>query len=357
MYDIMQNLADVNYIIFCCCLQFVLLVVYAMIQNFPAASLPHLLALQQLQANAVLFVGHVIWALVSPTSTVTTTPTSTPAFTGEGVNSDANTDTEDSTVIASPVEDIPGAPKAASLTVHADVLPTVSAYDTHSYRADTMLCLRDAGMHVSGLYLVLSLGVLLLCIASNIACGSDPTERLCTATWQSKDGLWIGITYTLIQVSVCVTSVMLYARKKAGSAPGGLGVFNLFLYTLFVWGIQYILDKYYTLHATKSCIADYQGSQQLAMYTYVFVSISGVILFFTGCTYSESLSQRLDIDRSHFILSSSIVLPLNFVFCTVTIYLMYTTHNDKNSMDAILVSYIVVGVLCGSTFIRALTSA
>lgn len=349
----MQNIADVNYIIFCCCLQFVLLVLFAMAQSFPNVTLAHLLALQQLQANAVLFVGHIIWALIAPSSTVVSSAASARSLAAREDASDPNTDHDDNTVVASVVDDVKHT-ETPPPTVHVNVIPRIRGDETHNYRTVAMLCLQDAGMHVAGLYLVLSLGVLLICIASNISCWSHPTQRLCTATWQSKDGLWIGIAFTLVQISVCVTSVMLYARKKANNAPGGLGTFNLFLYTLFVWGIQYILDKYYTMHAINLCVADYEGSQQLAMYTYVFVSISGVILFFTGCTYSESLSRRLDIQRSHFILSSSLVLPLNFLFCTVTIYLMYTTHNESNSMDAILISYIVVFVLCCSTFLRSL---
>lgn len=358
MQDYMQNLADVNYIIFCSALQFVLLLVFSSIRTFTHSSLPHMLALLQLQSYAVLFVGHVLWVLVAPTGAETTTTEET----GETTQT---TETAAEAAGAAPADGVQTARVVKGSAADVGVVEGVAVQETvqdndtpvsHKvYWTDMGQCLREAGVHVAGLFMVLALGVFLLCVAASVACATESEGRLCVITWQSDEGLWVGIAFTIVQASVAVTSITMYARKTADcmATPPALVAHKLLLYSFFVWVTQHILDRYNRIYSAELCRSEYRGSQELRVYSYIYIGISTTIIFLAGCSYNDTLARHTRIENTQFVVSARIVLPLTFVFCLATVGLMYKTHSDTHTLDTILVAYISALAFLCVTFIRA----
>lgn len=382
MHDIKQNLADVNYMIFCNALQFVLLLVFASIRKFTRSSLPHMLALLQLQAHAVLFAGYVLWALMATyVGPVEAAGGKETVGAGEDTTHAGDIQTAQvhtASAMPSPpdetgvVEGVAVKSVAAKGGVKGRVKGRVkrgaSDMDDEAhvaedndriaaggqYLEDVGQCLRDAGVHVAGLFMVLALGAFMLCVAASVACATAPEDRMCVITWESDDGLWVGIAYTIVQASVAVTSIMMYVRKNANrtAAPPGLVAHNLLLYSLFVWATQYILDRYNRIYSAELCTDEYKGSHELRVYTIIYLGLGGTIILLIGFCYNHTLARRMRVASTQFVVSWRVVLPLTFVFCAATIALMCKLHIDTYDLDTIVVTYMCVLFFLCVAFVR-----
>lgn len=361
MQHVLQNLADINYIVFCSCLQFVLMVMFASIRTWTHSSLPHMLVLMQLQAYGVLFAGHVVWLLIAPASLgVKKSDDKEEDVEMDETGSHENTEVADE-MPPDMVQDISekndrtlfGSP--ASI-VDSEDSDSNNALDMHWCMLDLSSFLNDTAVHIAAVYMVYTIGGLLLGVAGCLSCGTEPAERLCQLTWHSDEGLWIGIAYSLIQLSVAVTSVVMYKRKEKerGAPPVNDIMHIMLLYSLLSWLTQNIIDRYNRIYNKELCSTKYKGSHELRVYSYIYIVISATIIFVSSCSFkTQELSNKMKSNSLSFLVSTRIILPLAFVFSLTTIGLMYKSHSDTHRFDAILLTYMgSIFFLCTS-FIRS----
>lgn len=354
----MQNLADVNYLIFCNCLQFVLLVVFSSIRTFTHSSLPHMLALTQLQAHAVLFVGHVVWVLIAPVSPrkpIDTEGGDTASVEGvESIHTDAGVDTAEVVGSGADVADF-GSDAKSSDFFRTNTDQDIDLATKHTYCADFVEIFGYLGVNIAGMYTVFAVGGLLLSVAGSVACAAEEKHRLCQITWQSDEGLIVGFAFTIVQVSVAVTSIIMYSRTNTnlGVSPKGLVAHTLLMYSLFVWTTQYILYRYNRIYNKELCNTKYQGYKEMRVYTYIYIGVSAIIIFVNGLSHNDECARRMQIDSAKFILSKFIVLPLAFIFCLIAIGFLCKTHNDTHSFDTIIATYIASVFLLCTTYVRS----
>jgi len=433
MEHALADLADTNYVVFCSCLQFVLLILATAVSTFSRASLPGVLALCQLQAYALLYVGLAVYAVVVQ-----------PADPAAPGNADEAGNGGDSSAPAEPGKrkgKLPflasewdeqqhqqqSGPAGAAALAAVVAEPAEAEHDAAAappptppalweYAADLGACARSGGAHVRALYLAFSLVVLVVCLAGAIECGAPPevgrewedmgavqpagdsrvhsdalaaalrvslsvsaeqlaalgvgglardsyvrdgdgqffrvvrpNTRLCDMTWESRVGLWVGVAFSLVQLSVCVTAGTLCVR--GGAAPGA---FIFMYYAVYACGAQYAIDRYARMHDGATCARAEHEARELHVFTTVFCGIVPCVVLAVGCLQGPAPEARLLLPALGQGLSRRLVAALAFLFCVVTVGFMYGEHTRRMRVDLVVLSYAVLALLSAWAFVRAM---
>jgi len=427
MQSTLDDLTDINYAIFCSCLQVVQLLLASAVSTHSSASLPGVLALCQLQAFALLYAGYVVAAVAcSSAERAEKDPGDADGETEDLVPTAAKSDAPDkmglwdeaSRAAVAGSASLPAAPgdMEGPAEEEADPAEAVAGPAAYEYVQDLAQCARAAGAHVRALYLVFSLVVLVLGLAGAIACGSSPSvglewesveavrppgssridsaalgaallaspslspeqlaafalgalprdsfvraenqqyfrvvppkTGLCDMTWESSVGLWVGVAFSLVQLSVCMTAGTLCARS---AAPAGLYVF--LHYAVYAWGVQYAVDRYARMHEGATCALADRDARELHVYTAVFCVIVPLVALTVGCLQAPPPAAGLELPPPGPGLSRRLVAALGFVFCMLTVGFMYGQHTHRMGLDLVVVSYAAVAVLGVVSFVRAM---
>jgi hypothetical protein len=431
MQTTLADLTDINYVIFCSCLQIVLLLLSSAVSNFSSASLPGVLAFCQLQAFALLYVGYVAYAVASHTTqraedgldrissdphAVTEELAPTTEKPGPPDKLDlweeaSRTAAAGSAALAAVVDDEEGLAEDVAEPVGAETGPAV-----WEYLQDLAACVCAAGALVRALYLVFSLVVLVVGLAGAIACGSPvtvglewesmgavrppgtsrvdnealgtallvslsvtseqlaafglgdlsgdsfvraenqqyfrvlpPKTGLCDITWESSVGLWVGIAFSLVQLSVCVTVGTLCGRSAASA-----DLYVFLHYAMYAWGVQYVIDRYVRMHEGATCAAADSGGRELHVYTAVFCVLVPLIALAVGCLQAPPPPETLQLPARGAGLSRRLVSALCFLFCILTVGFMYGQHVHQMGFDLVVVSYALLAGFSVVSFVRAM---
>jgi len=176
-----------------------------------------------------------------------------------------------------------------------------------------------------------------------------PDTSLCDMTWETRAGLWVGIAFALVQLSVCVTVGVRFARH---SEPAGVYVFAY--YAVYAWAAQYAIDRYERMHRGETCAREGREARALHVYSAVFCSIMPLIVLAAGCVHAAAPDARLRLPAASVGLSARLVAALGFLFCVLTVGFMAAEHSRRQGFDLLVASYVAVSVLSVVAFARAM---